>query len=320
MFRATRIEDDGRRLILHEASIVNGRQTTGCLTTVRSEIADSCEVPVKVVQAEGDAWPIAAAANNQNSVARIDLRLARYFREQLVQREMASAASGNEWMTEVMQPLKAREERFDHLRYLFIGLFCRRPNQLADDNYSQIRWDVLAALFVGGEPPANLYPTLFNIVRATDDALQFVEGLGETDPLSKIHDDHRPKYRAYLGLLTLCATHHLDLAEQLPTLDSEVERIQEWVSRSAELLDGVGRRPSTTTLSAPTKSRAYMRSAPTRTARRAASNSASPPACSAPASQSSIVSCCLRSRSTSANRPPAHGSKGFRSQPDFGGF
>lgn len=194
------------------------------------------------MQAEGDAWPIAAAANNQNTVARIDLRLARYFREQLVQREMASAASGGEWMTEVMQPLKAREERFDHLRYLFIGLFCRRPNQLADDNYSQIRWDVLAALFEGGEPPANLYPTLFNIVRATDAALEFVEGLGESDPLAKIHDDHRPKYRAYLGLLTLCATHQLDLAEQLPTLNAEVERIREWVAQSAELLDGVGRK------------------------------------------------------------------------------
>lgn len=242
VFRASAIDQDGRRLVLHDASIVNGRQTTGVLVEVRDRLTPDCKVPVKVVEAEGDAWPIAEAANNQNTVARIDLRLARYFREQLVQREVSSAAGGDEWLSEVMEPLNSREERFDHLRYLFIGLFCRRPNQLAEDNYSQLRWDVLSAYFEDGEPPADLYPTLLKVARATDQALRFVEDMGEGDPLSKMHEDHRPKYRAYLGLLTLCGTHQIDLSEQLTNLNEEVGQVREWIAKTAALLDGVGER------------------------------------------------------------------------------
>lgn len=241
VFRASSVEDDGRRLVLHDASIVNGRQTTGVLSEARGRLGTECEIAVKVVEAEGDAWPIAAAANNQNTVARIDLRLARYFREQLVQRELASAAGGDEWLTEVMEPLNAREETFDHLRYLFIGLFCRRPNQLAEDNYSNIRWDVLQEYFEDGEPPADLYPTLHAVARATDEALRFAEGLGDDDPLAKMHEDHRPKYRAYLGLLTLCGTHGIDLSEQLANLDDEVSQVRSLIVKTAELLDGVGK-------------------------------------------------------------------------------
>ena len=240
VLRASSIDQDGRKLTLYDASIVNGRQTTGVLAEVRERLDPDCMVAVKVVEAEGDAWPIAEAANNQNTVARIDLRLSRYFREQLVQRELASAAGGDEWLTDVMEPLNAREETFDHLRYLFIGLFCRRPNQLAEDNYSQLRWDVLSAYFRNGEPPADLYPTLHKVARATDEALHFVEKLGEGDPLAKMHEDHRPKYRAYLGLLTLCGTHQIDLSEQLPSLDEEVAQVSEWVAKTADLLDGVG--------------------------------------------------------------------------------
>ena len=241
VFRASSLKGEGSKLTLIDGSIVNGRQTTGVISAIADRVGPECEVAVKVVEAAGDAWPIAEAANNQNTVARIDLRLARYFREQLIQRDLASAAGGDEWLTDVMEPLNAREEAYDHLRYLFIGLFCRRPNQLAEDNYSQIRWDILSSYFSAGEPPANLYPTLQAITRATNEALTYVAGLGAGDPLAKLHEDHRPKYRAYLGLLTLCGTLGIDLSEQLANLDDEVTRVSTWVSRSAELLDGVGK-------------------------------------------------------------------------------
>jgi hypothetical protein len=45
------------RLVLYDASIVNGRQTTGVLAEVRAQLGDDCEIVAKVVEAEGDAWP-----------------------------------------------------------------------------------------------------------------------------------------------------------------------------------------------------------------------------------------------------------------------
>ena len=240
-FRAASVTADGNRLVLAGGSIVNGRQTTGCISAAGPDVSPDCLLQVKVVESPGDAWRIAEAANNQNAVARIDLRLARYFREQLVQRELATTTVGADWVHHVIEGLRDREATFDQLRYVFIGLFCKRPNQLANDNYSHIEFDVLAGLFADGDPPADLYPTLFQVVKATNEALDELVDLGDQDPLRNLHVNHRPKYRAYLGLLTLCATHKINLSEELPTVDAEVERIAEWISQTKTLLDGVGR-------------------------------------------------------------------------------
>lgn len=240
-FRAASVTADGNRLVLAGGSIVNGRQTTGCISAAGPRVSPDCLVQVKVVESPGDAWRIAEAANNQNAVARIDLRLARYFREQLVQRELATTTIGADWVHHVIEGLRDREATFDQLRYLFIGLFCKRPNQLANDNYSHIEFDVLAGLFANGDPPPELYPTLFEVVKATNEALDELVDLGEQDPLRNLHVNHRPKYRAYLGLLTLCATHKINLSEELATVDAEVERVSQWVSQTKTLLEGVGR-------------------------------------------------------------------------------
>jgi hypothetical protein len=73
-------------------------------------------------------------------------------------------------------------------------------------------------------------------VEATDAALVRCEGLGEEDPIARIHEESRPKYRAYLGLLTLCATIDVDLAEQLSATTDEVERVRRLVNETEELL------------------------------------------------------------------------------------
>jgi hypothetical protein len=239
--RAASIRAHGDKLILDEASIVNGRQTTGCLVELRDSLETDCEVQVKVVEAGSDAWDIAEASNNQNAVSQIDLKLARYFRVQLAQREAAERtqflkAGSKRRFSALVAGVREDEDTFDHLRYLFIGLFCRRPNQLWDDNYSKLMWDVLEAYFEDGQPPSNLYPTLFRIVESTDAALVRCEGLGDDDPIARIHEESRPKYRAYLGLLTLCATLDIDLAEQFSATSDEVERVRRLVDETEELL------------------------------------------------------------------------------------
>jgi hypothetical protein len=235
-FRASEVEFVANgTLRLRDASIINGRQTTGALSSAQP-VASSCKVQVKVVKAVRDAWAIADAANNQNRVARIELRLARYFREQVVKREFASVATGTDWLATVVDEDRERQELFDLLRALLIGLFCNKPGQLADNNYSHIRWDVLDEYYDDGEPPPLLYPTLFEIARATNDAVDLASQLADVDPLAQIGEQGRPKYRAFLALLTLCATLNLDLSAPLDSTKAEVERVQHLTEESSDLL------------------------------------------------------------------------------------
>ena len=237
-FRANEVESlDGGELVLRDASIINGRQTTGALSAA-DEVLSTCRVQVKVVKAARDAWAIADAANNQNRVARIELLLARYFREQVVKRELAAATSGSDWLATVVDEDRERQELFEILRALLIGLFCQKPGQLADNNYSHIRWDVLDRLYTDGEPPPLLYPTLFEISRATNDAVDMASRMSEIDPLEQIGEQGRPKYRAFLALLTISATCNIDLSVPLDDLDGEVDRIERFLKDAADLLEG----------------------------------------------------------------------------------
>ena len=237
MFRASEVEREKGMLRLRDASMINGRQTTGALGDVE-QVEHDCRVQVKVVKAARDAWAIADAANNQNRVARIELRLARYFRDQVVKRELAAAASGSDWLATVVDEDRERQELFELLRALLIGLFCQKPGQLADNNYSHIRWDVLDSIYVDGEPPSLLYPTLFSIARATNEAVDIASQMADIDPLGQVGEQGRPKYRAFLGLLALCATNDIDLSTPLDDLDAEVERVQVFLRKASELLEG----------------------------------------------------------------------------------
>lgn len=238
-FRASEVipDESSTTLQLRDASIINGRQTTGALSTVDG-VDPRCRVQVKVVQAERDAWAIADAANNQNRVARIELLLARYFRDQVVKREMAAVVSGSDWLETVVDEDRVRQELFELLRSLLIGIFCQKPGQLADNNYSHIRWDVLDAFYQDGEPPAILYPTLFEVAKATNDAVEIASQMGDVDPLGQIGEQGRPKYRAFLALLTLAATNDIDLSTTLDDVASEVDRIERFLTGASEVLEG----------------------------------------------------------------------------------
>ena len=88
------------------------------------------------------------------------------------------------------------------------------------------------------KPPPNLYPTLFEIARKTNEAVEIAFQMAEADPLAKVGEQGRPKYRAFLALLTLCATHNIDLSTPLDDLSAEVERVRRFLEESARLLEG----------------------------------------------------------------------------------
>jgi hypothetical protein len=150
-FRATKvIEADERSLRLERAAIVNGCQTTMCLVH-SSSISEECLVPVKVVVA-ADAWDIAKAANNQNPIARVDLDLARYLRPQLVRKFGAAFGYAISFDVEtsaaaVLNAVHRSKVEYEELRLLYLGLFSRRPNNIFESNYAEIRADVLEGLY-----------------------------------------------------------------------------------------------------------------------------------------------------------------------------
>lgn len=140
----------GKTLKIGRGAIVNGCQTTMCLWSLRDSVEDSVQVAVKVVEvADGDAaWKIAQSANYQNPIGKMELELARYLRPQVVARAAARLGEGlktdrREGLTEVLKSYTRSEITYAQTRYLFLGLFCKRPNQLFQDNYTHIQIDAM---------------------------------------------------------------------------------------------------------------------------------------------------------------------------------
>jgi hypothetical protein len=154
-FRAESVNATGvDKLNLQGAAIVNGCQTTMCLWHARESIDDACNVVVKVV-VTNDAWDVAKAANYQNAVAQIDLDLARYLRPQLIQRAATDHGYGTKSVSEetiigVLNTIHAKKVEYDEMKCLYLGLFSRKPNNLFDDNYAELRTDVLEGLYEHG--------------------------------------------------------------------------------------------------------------------------------------------------------------------------
>jgi hypothetical protein len=104
-------------------------------------------------------------------------------------------------------------------RDLFLGLFCRRPNQLFQDNYTNVQMDVVNHYFAFPNAEAHLFNTLFAAIRQGREALAVAVKNFENEefakPFSRLLDADQPKYQAYLLLLALCASERIDLSERL---------------------------------------------------------------------------------------------------------
>src|SRR5262249_15596791 len=97
---------------------------------------------------------------------------------------------------------------YDEMKCLYLGFFSRKPNNLFDANYTELRADVLEALYRDIQSEKEIFATLFLILKssrmAVDKCLEVFAGK-EYSPLFKrfFHDD-KPRYRAYLAVLAIC--------------------------------------------------------------------------------------------------------------------
>lgn len=241
-FRATEVQLTNKTaMLVSGAAIVNGCQTTMCLYHSRP-VPQGCLVPVKVVVTP-DAWEVARAANYQNPVRQVDLDLARYLRPQLVDRVAAelgytvgTPAEGN--VLAVLKHIHGKRADYDEIKALYIGLFSRRPNNVWEDHYADIRSDVLHELFDKHlMPEEDLFRILFNILGASRRALERCEkAFASEEVYKRFHQ--RAKYRAYLTLLALASIvpSHLALTKRDPEPAAEAAKMREFLHESDGLV------------------------------------------------------------------------------------
>lgn len=231
-------------LTLTKAAIVNGCQTTMCLVHCRP-VTDECLVPIKVVVTD-DAWDIAKATNNQNPVARVDLDLARYLRPQLVRRVAASLGYAVEMDSEsnasaVLNSIYQTKIDYDELRLLYLGLFSRKPNNVFEANYTELRPDVLEKLYDQAESEEQIFTVIFLLLKESRDAIQECEkvfsGPEYAHLFKRFYREDKPRYRSFLSVVAACAAVRDDISSRAISSADETNRMRAFLGKCREIIE-----------------------------------------------------------------------------------
>ncbi len=229
---------------LSMAAIVNGCQTTMCLVHC-APVSELCLVQVKVVRTT-DAWDIAKAANYQNQVTRVDLDLARYLRPQLVRRIAVTLGYAVEAETSVsassvLNTIYRTKVDYDELKVLVLGLFSRKPNNLFEGNYAELRGDILEKLYDQQGGDEAVFSVLLLLLKESRVALLLCESTysgEEYAPLfRRFYTDDKPRYRVYFAIAALCALLRDDLSERSTDTAQELDRTNRFLACSRKELE-----------------------------------------------------------------------------------
>ncbi|WP_157618955.1 AIPR family protein [Skermanella stibiiresistens] len=244
-FKAGEVKpQNDRELILKEASIVNGCQTTMSLVEAKDSIGE-CVVQVKIIESS-DAWDVAKSANYQNTVDKIELDLAKFLRPQLVRMYASGAGVDLEdaQATTAIALLGGFYDgkiRYEEIRYLYIGIMSNSPNNVGDQLYTKLRSDLICGFADNLADQKLLMQTLFKTVTATRRAVERCEDLfGQEEymnPFLRVFHDRKPKYRIFLAILSLCAHLRIDISARSDDPSKEFERMRCFVQGAQDLLD-----------------------------------------------------------------------------------
>jgi hypothetical protein len=244
-FRASEvtIKEDGSA-DLSVAAIVNGCQTTMCLVHC-APVSGQCLIQVKVVKTT-DAWDIAKAANYQNPVTRVDLDLARYLRPQLVRKIALTLGYAVETETSVsassvLNTIYQIKVDYEELKVLVLGLFSRKPNNIFEGNYAELRGDILEKMYDQSGGDEAVFSVLLLLLKESRAALKLCEETysgEEYGPLfRRIYTDDRPRYRVYFAIAALCALLRDDISERAAETSVELARTNKFLASSRERLE-----------------------------------------------------------------------------------
>lgn len=209
-FRAKRITKCSESaVILDEASIVNGCQTT--MSIVEAGEGVDAKVVVKIVETD-DSWDIAQAANFQTNLERMELELARDLRPQMIRTEAQKAEykfsgkQGHKTAFSVVEELYNETVTYDEFRSLFVGLFSRKPSNCFQNNYSELKSELLRSL-QEYDNKDSFYEKLFRIHiavkkgAANQDDLIRNSDVGEL--FQRFWKEDKSDYRSYISLVAL---------------------------------------------------------------------------------------------------------------------
>lgn len=227
-------------LAITRGNIINGCQTTMALWQCRPTDPDLA-VQVKVVDAgdQQDAWKIAESANYQNTVTLLELKLAQHLRPQLVARHASrlgrplDAEEPNN-LESVLRAVSDSDASYNLAKFLFLGLFSRKPNDLFADNYTLLNGPLIAA-FYESRPDAEskLFEMLFSLMdhgqRSITAAAKVLAEQEHSAPFARVFHEGAVKYRALVLLLAACGQLRIDLSNRPDSEVAEVAKINGFV-------------------------------------------------------------------------------------------
>lgn len=164
---------------------------------------------VKVVQS-GDAWEIAEAANFQNEVNDIDLKLAQYMRWQLFQKAAALSGYKTDSATQIVDEIYDRRATYEETRLLYIGIFSQSPVNIFRGNYTSLNYRLMNEFRMRESQVFELLFTLQNIIQR--DINEAKSTLSHKSYANKIDRIDSPQYRCFLGILALCGALDIDIS------------------------------------------------------------------------------------------------------------
>jgi hypothetical protein len=233
-------------LELDEASIVNGCQTT---MSIVQHPHEGSHVLVKVVETT-DSWDIAEAANFQNEIKQLDLRLARYIRPQEIRNVASKSNIGFRSPSDeasafgMLDSFYQKEITYEEVRALFIGLFSNTPNNAIDNNYTKLKHHIVRQIFEDTEDKERTFDILFNVHRITQEAAKEIQNLphdGEdADLFQRFWKDDKPNYRVFLAILAACGCIHKNIYDNnanvtYQTMTDFLRQVQSVIDTNPEL-------------------------------------------------------------------------------------
>jgi hypothetical protein len=130
---------------------------------------------------------------------------------------------------------------YDEMRALFLGIFSRSPKNMFENNYTEVKTEVLDVIHRTPEQEKEIYSTLFRVLEETRKANAECErtfnGPEYSQLFNRFFNDSKPQYRSFLAVLTLCGAHRIDISERIPDAEADARRTLRFFEMTAQLLD-----------------------------------------------------------------------------------